>query len=176
MSQLVESFVRSQRLTLAFRFNRWLVNPKMMSASTKNVPKSIRPGFCLSDPDDPLEFCKSIVQLWIYFLAQFTENVEKSSQRSWVPSHFTDGSLWFQRSVMVLSRGSLSGTSNCWLIYIVRFLFQIRLLAAYKIIHPNCDTLKARKIPIQSINDPCAPGIHPCGTGCPRLVLSTLQV
>ncbi len=30
--------------------------------------------------------------------------------------------------------------------------------------------VKARKIPIQSIHDPCAPGIHPCGIGCPRLV------
>ncbi len=125
MSQLVEFCVRSQRLTLAFRFKRWLVNPKMMSASTKNVPKSIILGFCLSDPDDPLEFCKSILQLCVYFLAQFTENVEKSSLRSSVPSRFTDGYLWFQTSAMVLSRGSLSGTSNCWLIQIVRFLFQI---------------------------------------------------
>lgn len=43
-------------LTLVFLFSRWLVNPNMMSESTKMVPRSMTLGLGFSSPEDPAEF------------------------------------------------------------------------------------------------------------------------
>lgn len=158
-------------LTLAFRFNRWLVNPKMMSASTKNVPKSIRLGFWLSAPDDPLEFCKSIVQLWLYFLALLTVNVQKSSPRS--KSFYRWFSLIPKQCHGLIQRVPLRYIQL--LTHLDRPVSVPNYLPRIKSYIQMLTLVKALKNPIQSIHDPCASGIHPW-IGSPRLVLSTLQV
>lgn len=47
-------------LTLVFRFSRWLVNPNMMSESTKIVPRSMTLGLGFSSPEDPAELGKDM--------------------------------------------------------------------------------------------------------------------
>lgn len=47
-------------LTLVFLLSRWLVNPKMMSESTKIVPRSMTLGLGFSSPEDPDEFGKDM--------------------------------------------------------------------------------------------------------------------
>lgn len=47
-------------LTLVFRFSRWLVNPNMMSESTKIVPRSMTLGLGFSSSEDPAEFGKDM--------------------------------------------------------------------------------------------------------------------
>lgn len=47
-------------LTLVFLLSRWLVNPNMMSESTKIVPRSMTLGLGFSSPEDPDEFGKDM--------------------------------------------------------------------------------------------------------------------
>lgn len=53
--------VRTSILTFVFLFSRWLVNPNMMSESTKIVPRSMTLGLDSPSPGDPDEFGKDMV-------------------------------------------------------------------------------------------------------------------
>lgn len=48
-------------LTLVFLFSRWLVNPNMMSESTKIVPRSMTLGLGFSSPGAPCEFGRAML-------------------------------------------------------------------------------------------------------------------
>lgn len=58
---------RVHSLTFAFLLRRWLVNPNMISESTKNVPRSMRLGLGLSAPEEPEEFGKAMREMCIIF-------------------------------------------------------------------------------------------------------------
>lgn len=60
---------RVHSLTFAFLLRRWLVNPNMISESTKNVPRSMRLGLGLSAPEEPEEFGKAMREMCVIFHA-----------------------------------------------------------------------------------------------------------
>lgn len=75
--------------TFFFLFSKWLVNPKIMSESTKIVPRSIRLGSGLPPPEEPGEFGKAMpgwkCHLQLYPTRPIASLAPSKPKGVWVP-------------------------------------------------------------------------------------------